>query len=108
MSGTFKVTRRPAPHDYTDNGSPDLLGLDSAGVLWRVDTTQVPWNPTLYATTPVSLGGGWNTYSQITPVGNIAGSSAGDVVARDGAGMLWLYQGTGKGTFATRTRIGGG
>ncbi|MGW1771457.1 FG-GAP repeat domain-containing protein [Streptomyces sp. NPDC002104] len=108
VSGTFKLTRQPAPHDYTNNGSPDLLGRDSAGVLWRVDTAQYPKNPMLYGTDRAKLGGGWNIYNQITAVGNIAGGSAGDLVARDSAGVLWLYQGTGKGTFATRTRIGSG
>ncbi|MFD6986222.1 hypothetical protein ACFWAX_36915 [Streptomyces sp. NPDC059956] len=108
VSGTFKVTRQSAPHDYTNNGSPDLLGRDSAGVLWRIDTAQYPWTPTLYGNARAKLGGGWNTYDQITAVGNIAGGSAGDLVARDSAGVLWLYQGTGKGTFGTRTRIGGG
>ena len=108
MSGTFKVTRQPAPHDYTDNGSPDLLARDSAGVLWRVDTYQFRWYPKLYGTDRVKVGRGWNIYNRITAVGNIAGGSAGDLVARDSAGVLWLYQGTGKGTFATRTRIGAG
>ncbi|MET7633411.1 hypothetical protein ACWCW2_39250 [Streptomyces sp. NPDC001773] len=108
VSGTFKVTRQPAPHDYTDNGSPDLLARDSSGVLWRVDTYHDPSFPKLQNTDRVKVGGGWNTYNRITAVGNVAGGSAGDLVARGSAGVLWLYQGTGKGTFATRTRIGAG
>ncbi|WP_327171760.1 VCBS repeat-containing protein [Streptomyces sp. NBC_01336] len=109
VSGTFKVTRRPAPHDYTDNGSPDLLARDSAGVLWRVDTYQYPGRyPNLESTDRVKVGGGWDAYNRITAVGNVAGGPGGDLVARDSAGVLWLYLGTGKGTFATRTRIGAG
>ncbi|MFE9782273.1 FG-GAP repeat domain-containing protein [Streptomyces sp. NPDC005775] len=108
VSGTFKVTRKPAPHDYTDNGSPDLLARDSAGALWRMDTSHYPGEPKLYGTDRVKVGGGWNIYNRVTAVGNLAGGSAGDLVARDSAGVLWLYLGTGKGTFATRTRIGAG
>lgn len=106
--GTFKVSRGPAPHDYTDNGSPDLLGRDSAGVLWREDTYQNPWNPELHSTDRVKVCGGWNIYNRIVAVGNVAGAPAGDLVARDAAGVLWLYLGTGKGGFTNRTRIGGG
>ncbi|MEU7385089.1 FG-GAP repeat domain-containing protein, partial [Streptomyces tanashiensis] len=47
-------------------------------------------------------------YNQLTAVGNIAGAPAGDLVARDTAGVLWLYLGRGDGTFAPRTKIGGG
>ncbi|MFJ8190094.1 FG-GAP repeat domain-containing protein [Streptomyces sp. NPDC096094] len=35
-------------------------------------------------------------------------TAPGDLVARDKAGVLWLYLGKGDGTFAPRTRIGGG
>ncbi|WUD74482.1 VCBS repeat-containing protein [Streptomyces sp. NBC_00510] len=108
VSGTFKVTRRPAPHDHTDNGSPDLLARDSAGVLWREDTFHVPWSPKLHGTNRVKVGGGWNTYNRIAAVGNIAGGPAGDLVARDKSGALWLFQGTGKGGFTARARIGTG
>lgn len=108
VSGTFKVTRRPAPHDHTDNGSPDLLARDSAGVLWREDTFHVPWSPKLHGTNRVKVGGGWTTYNRIAAVGNIAGGPAGDLVARDKSGVLWLFQGTGKGGFTARARIGSG
>ena len=50
---------------------------------------------------------GWQQYDQIEAPGNIAGSPAGDLVARDTTGVLWLYEGKGDGTFLPRTRIGG-
>lgn len=106
VSGTFKVSRPTAPHDYTDNGSPDLLARDGAGVLWREDT--MPGPADMWQTGRVRVGGGWGVYNRIAAVGNVGGASVGDVVARDKAGVLWLYLGTGKGGFAPRTRIGGG
>ncbi|MGW1544471.1 FG-GAP repeat domain-containing protein [Streptomyces sp. NPDC002309] len=48
------------------------------------------------------------TVRQITALGNIAGSAAGDLVARDTAGVLWLHQGNGAGGFVTRVKIGTG
>ncbi|MBT2440829.1 VCBS repeat-containing protein [Streptomyces sp. ISL-36] len=108
-SGKFTATRKAAPHDYTDNGSPDVLARDTSGRLWLNDTfystsgenqlTQFPGTP---------LGSGWNTYSQIEAAGNIAGAPAGDLVARDKDGVLWSYLGKGDGTFAPRTKIGTG
>ncbi|MEU4105086.1 VCBS repeat-containing protein, partial [Streptomyces tanashiensis] len=56
----------------------------------------------------VKVGGGWQVYNQLTAVGNIAGTAAGDLVARDTSGVLWLYQGNGRGGFDARVRIGGG
>ncbi|WP_370531525.1 FG-GAP repeat domain-containing protein [Streptomyces hydrogenans] len=43
-----------------------------------------------------------------TAVGNIAGASGGDLVARDKDGVLWLYLGKEDGAFAARREIGGG
>nr|WP_223187618.1 VCBS repeat-containing protein [Streptomyces sp. CBMA29] len=108
VGGGFTVARPPAPHDYTDNGSPDILARDSAGVLWREDTSYYPGTHQLTGSDRVKVGPGWNIYNRIVAVGNIAGSSAGDLIARDSAGVLWLYTGTGKGTFAPRTKIGPG
>ncbi|SEC76261.1 VCBS repeat-containing protein [Streptomyces sp. TLI_105] len=112
-SGTFKVVRKVAPHDFNDNGTPDVLARDSAGRLWRHDS-----NYSAYANNgqlvepstpkPALLGTGWNIYDRIEAVGNVGGSGVGDFVARDKTGVLWLFKGRGDGTFAGRIRIGGG
>ncbi|GAA5211857.1 FG-GAP repeat domain-containing protein [Streptomyces thinghirensis] len=110
-SGSFEVVRESAPHDYTDNGTPDVLARDASGRLWRADTHLNPWlgeNGQLSEAENKLVGGGWNTYNQIEAAGNIGGAATGDLVARDKAGVLWLYLGKGDGTFATRSRIGGG
>ncbi|WP_189853713.1 FG-GAP repeat domain-containing protein, partial [Streptomyces omiyaensis] len=52
--------------------------------------------------------GGWTAYNQITATGNIGGAPAGDLIARDKNGVLWLYLGKGDGTFTARRQIGGG
>ncbi|MFC7978283.1 FG-GAP repeat domain-containing protein [Streptomyces cinereoruber] len=107
-SGTFKVTRTVGLHDYTDNSTPDLLSRDAAGVLWRDDSVKVASAPQPYSTGRVRVGGGWQIFNQLEAIGNIAGSPAADLIARDKDGVLWLYQGNGDGTFAARTKVGGG
>lgn len=111
QSGTFTVVRSAKPHDYSDNGSPDLFAKDAGGTLWRVDTTYDPATKRLAPTYQRTLvGSGWNAYDQIESVGNVAGTTAADTIARDTSGVLWLYQGTGDETkpLGARTRIGSG
>ncbi|MFK4109376.1 FG-GAP repeat domain-containing protein [Streptomyces sp. NPDC002176] len=52
------------------------------------------------------IGGGWDVYNALVSVGNLGGSTAPDVLARDAAGALWLYQGKSDGTFATKVQAG--
>ncbi|MFI0573564.1 FG-GAP repeat domain-containing protein [Streptomyces tendae] len=103
-SGTFKVVRSPAaPHDFNDNGTPDLLARDASGRLWRSDS-----HGANHEGENKLVGGGWNTYDRIEATGDVGGAPTGDLVARDKDGVLWLYLGKGDGTFTTRSRIGGG
>ncbi|MFG2645910.1 FG-GAP repeat domain-containing protein [Streptomyces sp. NPDC048370] len=108
-SGTFTVVRKPAPHDYNDNGTPDVVVRDGAGRLWRADSHYDPQlRPWMGSAEQQALGGGWGVYNQIEAAGNLAGADHADLLARDGAGVLWLYLGKGDGTFANRARVGAG
>ncbi|MFF9018407.1 FG-GAP-like repeat-containing protein [Streptomyces sp. NPDC014870] len=91
--------------DLTNDGKADLLATDTAGVLWLYTGTG---NANAPFATRKKIGGGWGIYNQLTAAGNLAGAPAGDLVARDKDGVLWLYLGKGDGTFATRIRIGAG
>ncbi|MEV7130171.1 VCBS repeat-containing protein [Streptomyces sp. NPDC093260] len=108
-SGSFKVVRTAKPHDFDDNGTPNVLARDAAGRLWNSDTYHDPYNPGQLSGHGTKLiGSGWGIYNQIEAVGNVGGAVHADVVARDGSGVLWLYLGRGDGTFAARSKIGGG
>ncbi|MEV6330772.1 VCBS repeat-containing protein [Streptomyces sp. NPDC051909] len=107
-SGTFKVVRKAAPHDFNDNGSPDVLLRDSKGNLWRADSYYDPYNHRLTSGEQKLLGSGWGGYNMIESAGNIAGAAHADIVARDTSGVLWHYLGKGDGTFAGRYKIGTG
>ncbi|MGW6392524.1 FG-GAP repeat domain-containing protein [Streptomyces sp. NPDC055103] len=109
--GTFKVVRKVQPHDFNDNGSPDLLSRDSAGRLWRTDLFYRPsaeWHGVNEAGTRSYLGAGWGVYDRIEAAGNLGGTPVGDLLGRDRSGVLWLHQGKGTGDFANRVQIGVG
>ncbi|MER7949091.1 VCBS repeat-containing protein [Streptomyces sp. NPDC096079] len=104
-TGSFTATRAPSPHDYDDNGAPDVLLRDGTGRLWRADTS---YGTRLQADPHLRIGVGWQAYDRIEASGDLAGTTVGDLVARDPAGVLWLYQGDGRGGFVSRSRIGPG
>ncbi|WP_225803274.1 FG-GAP-like repeat-containing protein [Streptomyces sp. NK15101] len=91
--------------DLNGDGKPDLVAVDKAGDLYLYPSSAT--RSSLYNPRK-KTGHGWGVYDRITATGDIGGGPAGDLVARDRAGKLWLYLGKGDGTFAARTPIGGG
>ncbi|MFJ7159559.1 FG-GAP repeat domain-containing protein [Streptomyces sp. NPDC101118] len=83
-----------------------ILGRDSAGVLWSYAPTET--SGSLAPRTKV--GPGWKAYREITGAGDLTGDRRADLLARDPAGVLWLYAGTkdAKAPFAARAKVGGG
>ncbi|MFD4372628.1 hypothetical protein [Streptomyces sp. NPDC058486] len=90
--------------DLGGDGKADLFATDTAGSLWFYPGTGDPAKP--YGRR-IWVGGGWGAYNQLTAVGNIAGDKGGDLLARDTAGVLWLYPSQGN-AYATRVRVGAG
>ncbi|MFJ3781554.1 FG-GAP repeat domain-containing protein [Streptomyces sp. NPDC090093] len=103
--GWNTYTRFTGGSDLTGDGRPDLVATDKAGDLWLYKANGGTGAP--FAARE-KIGHGWGVYNQITATGNLGGNGTGDLVARDTAGVLWLYLGKGDGTFAPRRKIGGG
>ncbi|MDQ0832358.1 hypothetical protein QF032_004202 [Streptomyces achromogenes] len=106
--GSLQVSRQANPHDFTDNGSTDVLARDASGVLWRDDLFDWSSDGRVTVAKRARVGSGWQAYNQIAAVGNLAGTPTGDLVARDAAGVLWMYQGNGRGSFASRVKVSAG
>ncbi|THA77752.1 VCBS repeat-containing protein [Streptomyces sp. A0642] len=104
----MNLVRTANPHDYTNNGSTDVLARDASGVLWRDDLRDRPVNGQVKSVQRTKIGAGWGTYKQIEAVGNVGGATPGDVIAVDGSGVQWLYLAKGDGTFAPRVQVGAG
>ncbi|MFE9043540.1 FG-GAP repeat domain-containing protein [Streptomyces sp. NPDC007818] len=98
--------RLVGPGDLSGDGKSDLLARDTSGVLYLYRGNGAG---TGFASR-VRVGSGWNAYNQILGAGDYTGDGRADVLARDGAGKLFLHRGTGSATapFASRTLIGGG
>ncbi|MER5967322.1 hypothetical protein [Streptomyces sp. NPDC002057] len=96
------VPGTPPPHE---RGA--VHARDAAGVLWRYEGTGDVTRP--FAVRK-RVGGGWNAYTVVTPVVPATADGRGGLVARDRAGVLWYYEGTGdpSAPFAPRQRVGGG
>ncbi|MGW0121012.1 FG-GAP repeat domain-containing protein [Streptomyces sp. NPDC003327] len=96
-----------APGDVNGDGRVDVVARDTNGVLWFYAATGNTSSP--FAGRK-QIGGGWNMYDQLVGIGDNNGDGRADLVARDTAGTLWFYAGTGSTVtpFATRAKIGTG
>ncbi|MFC7920078.1 N-acetylmuramoyl-L-alanine amidase [Streptomyces cinereoruber] len=93
--------------DMDGDGRPDLIAREKSGVLWLYKGTGDPARPFEYR---VKVGGGWNIFDQLISTGDMTGDGRPDLIARDTAGVLWLYRNTGASPnpYAFRVKVGGG
>ncbi|WUH91972.1 VCBS repeat-containing protein [Streptomyces sp. NBC_00433] len=95
--------------DINGDGTGDLLARDPSGVLTAyLGLGQAYFNTGEADVKRVRIGGGWNIYNTLLSTGDLNGDGHDDLVARDAAGVLWFYAGTGKSSLTSRVRIGGG
>ncbi|WP_330348361.1 trypsin-like serine protease [Streptomyces sp. NBC_00582] len=91
-----------APGDVTGDELPDLLSVDSAGVLWIY-----PGKGNGKFATRVKVSTGWNQYNVVRGHGDLTNDGRADLLARNkSTGAVYLYKGTGKaGTAAFSARV---
>jgi hypothetical protein len=103
LSQTFAIQRHDClTHDFTGDGKPDLLARDRSGVLWLYPGTGRPSAP--YGRR-IKVSAGWGGYTSLVAAGDLTGDGHDDLVARDRAGLLWLYRGTGQATHPFLARL---
>ncbi|WP_188268315.1 MULTISPECIES: VCBS repeat-containing protein [unclassified Streptomyces] len=84
--------------DLNGDRRGDLLGLDTAGVLWKYHATATGGVTARTKT-------GWGAFTAVTGAGDLTGDARPDLLTRDTAGRLWRYNGP---SFTTRTLVGTG
>ncbi|SDI87492.1 hypothetical protein SAMN05421869_107328 [Nonomuraea jiangxiensis] len=93
--------------DYTGDGKNDLLARTTTGTLYIYPGTgSIVANQILG--TRISAGTGWGAYTALVSTGDNNADGKADLIARDSAGALWLFKGTGVSSapFAARVQIG--
>ncbi|MFI8099579.1 FG-GAP repeat domain-containing protein [Streptomyces sp. NPDC086023] len=106
-TGWKGLSRLAGGADLTGDGKADLLAEDASGKAWLYPGTGK-------AATPfgrrVAVAGTWAGYQALVVPGDLDSDGRADLLARDGAGALWLLKGTGKAQapFAARVKVASG
>ncbi|MFJ8081443.1 FG-GAP repeat domain-containing protein [Streptomyces sp. NPDC096205] len=90
-----------SPGDLTGDKRPDLLARRaSTGDLYLYAAKS---DGTLASARKIASG--WGIYTKVVGAGDLTGDGIGDVLARDRAGALWRYDGTGTGVLKGRVKV---
>ncbi|MCD9878080.1 trypsin-like serine protease [Streptomyces guryensis] len=93
-----------APGDVTGDYLPDLLSVDSSGILWIY-----PGKGNGTFASRVEVGSGWGQYSALRGHGDFNGDGKTDLIAwSKSTGYVYLYRGTGtagSGAFSSRINV---
>jgi hypothetical protein len=94
--------------DLTNSGYGDMLARDKAGVLWLFRGTNGPAYNDVFKSR-IRVPGSWGSATALVGAGDVTGDGKPDLLARDHAGVLRLYPGTGHADkpFGSAVRLSG-
>ncbi|MFG2567327.1 N-acetylmuramoyl-L-alanine amidase [Streptomyces sp. NPDC048567] len=89
------------------DGTGDFVARDKDGVLWYYRGSGNPDKPYMAR---LKVGSGWNQYSSLNGMRDLDGDGKADMIARNAAGDIYFYKGTGtpEKPFAPKAKIGYG
>ncbi|WP_282702442.1 trypsin-like serine protease [Streptomyces sp. CC219B] len=90
--------------DFNRDGYQDLIARRSSDgdVFW------MHWVPASGSWATTKLRDGWKSRTRIVAPGDVTGDYLPDLLCVDSAGRLWIYKGTGTGSFSGRVQVGTG
>ncbi|MEU7035090.1 VCBS repeat-containing protein [Streptomyces sp. NPDC046237] len=102
----YSALTRLGPVTVQSTG-PGAVARDRSGVLWFY---RMAGDGGIYVEQRLRVGGGWNAFNTLTGASDLTGDKKADLLARDAAGTLWLYQGTGNpaAPFTAKVKVGSG
>ncbi|MEV7415843.1 VCBS repeat-containing protein [Streptomyces sp. NPDC089919] len=105
IPGTYKGYKKiVGAGDLDGDGRGDLVLQDGGNELWRMSGL----GRGRFAAR-VKIADNWGAgYDAVVAPGDMNGDGRADLVARDGHGTVWRYDGTGRGTFGARTKVATG
>jgi FG-GAP-like repeat len=95
-----------APGDFSGDGKPDILAVQSDGALLLYRGN----GDSGFAAAPQTIGSGWAGFTALLGPGDFDGDGNNDLLARGSDGILYLYRGNGRAGWATGNAesLGGG
>ncbi|WP_203598513.1 N-acetylmuramoyl-L-alanine amidase [Streptomyces sp. SID7909] len=89
------------------DGTGDFVARDKDGVLWYYRGSGNPDKPYMAR---LKVGSGWNQYNSLNGMRDLDGDGKADMIARNAAGDIYFYKGTGtpEKPFAPKAKIGTG
>ncbi|MGW1768366.1 FG-GAP repeat domain-containing protein [Streptomyces sp. NPDC002073] len=101
----YSALTRLGPVTVQSTG-PGAVARDKSGVLWFY---RMAGHGGIYKDR-LKVGAGWNAFNSLTGVSDLTGDKKADLLARDTAGTMWLYPGTGNpaAPFGAKAKVGAG
>ncbi|WRH26499.1 S8 family serine peptidase [Arthrobacter sp. JZ12] len=103
-SGWQGFTSIVGPGDFNGDGAVDVMARTAAGDLLLYSGNGAGG----WAGGGTKIGSGWQNFTSIVGPGDFNGDTTMDVLARDKAGVLWLYPGGGLVPWGPRVKVGSG